>query len=289
MEKTTPAKPTYIWRGKRFRNLPAVPSHSVRVLSRHPSPTGVPLPWYQIAPSFQHLTVAPKRQPPGLFQGKGYFLQCVCEFYPHTCIKQCYRFQLGFEGAAMKCLYWTGYLQERTIWAPSCCMPPLFPPEVLWFCCDFAGWAIFRGLSISPWWRNVSVHVDSHHLFTNSLGAHCQAALFAAAENSLQTLPGGPLRGRKLLPATSCSWDQEAMSPGLAQASSGLTQHTQSLLLLGFNPLRVWTLGHLIFFLLGSLSPHPLPTLSHSLPSLWKLIFLTFGWSNSMAWFSPWN
>lgn len=82
MEKT--AQPNQLpWRGKRSQES-ASDLHTLCVFWADTHRQLVfHFPWYQIAPSFQHLTVAPKRQPPGLFQGKGYFLQCVCEFLIH--------------------------------------------------------------------------------------------------------------------------------------------------------------------------------------------------------------
>lgn len=98
----------------------------------------------------------------------------------------------------------------------------------------------------------MSVHVDSHHLFTNSLGAHCQAALSAAAENSLQT----PLAGALLCGVGSCCQQPAALGsrsnePCLAQASSGPYPNTLSSLLLPLAStlLGFGLLGHLIFFL----------------------------------------
>lgn len=149
-------------------------------------------------------------------------------------------FSLGFLGAADE-----GF---------ACCVRPSFPPEVLWFYCVILhSWAIFR----KDWvYRlmaelTVSVHVDSHHLFTNSLGAHCQAALSAAAENSPQT----PLDGALLCGIGSCCQQSAALGsrsnePCLAQASSRPYPNTLSSLLLPLASTHLGSglLGHLIFF-----------------------------------------
>lgn len=130
-----------------------------------------------------------------------------------------------------------------------------------------------------------SVHVDSHHLFTNSLGAHCQAALSAAAENSLQT----PLGGALLCGVGSCCQQPAALGsrsnePCLAQASSGPYPNTLSSLLLPLAStlLGFGLLGHLIFFLgfpKSTPAAHPV-----SQPAFTLEVHLSHIWPEAIPW-----